>query len=66
MSYIQVSICPKCGAPLYVESPWVSILPPPTIRSCSCFADMLQQTINTTTSSILVELPIVKREEGTQ
>ena len=56
MKYIQVSVCPKCGAPLYVESPWRDCLPPPTIRSCQCFRDALQQTIAT--------IDLAKKQEG--
>lgn len=36
--YVQTGQCPKCGAPIYCESPYWSILPPPPIYSCSCFA----------------------------
>jgi len=28
--------CPRCGAPIYCQSPWFGIMPPPPIYSCSC------------------------------
>ena len=37
MSFSIVGHCPKCGAPIYVESPWMGILPPPNVYSCNCF-----------------------------
>lgn len=32
----QVGNCPKCGAPIYVESPWFSVEPPPNKFTCAC------------------------------
>lgn len=43
-----VSNCPKCGAPIYVKSPWWSILPAPNEFSCNCFP---QPEIYTSTST---------------
>ena len=34
--YTIVGHCPKCGAPIYAQSIYHSILPPPSIHSCSC------------------------------
>jgi len=34
--YETVGNCPKCGAPIYVQSPYWSVLPPPNIFSCNC------------------------------
>ena len=34
--YTIVGQCPKCGAPIYVESPWWGVTPPPNKYSCSC------------------------------
>lgn len=36
MSYTPVGHCPKCGAPVYAQSPWYGILPPPSVPSCAC------------------------------
>lgn len=36
MSYQTVGSCPKCGAPIYIPSPYWSILPPPNVYSCNC------------------------------
>lgn len=43
-----VSYCPKCGSPIYAPSMWFGITPPPSTRTCSCFAEV---TIITTTST---------------
>jgi hypothetical protein len=32
----QVGVCPHCGAPIYQESPWHGITPPPSIKTCTC------------------------------
>jgi len=32
----QVSSCPHCGAPIYTETIWHGVIPPPSIYSCSC------------------------------
>ena len=36
---VQTSSCPICGAPIYAESPYWSILPPPPIYTCGCTMD---------------------------
>lgn len=36
MSYAIVGHCPKCGSPVYAESPWWGVTPPPSRPSCSC------------------------------
>lgn len=36
MSHAQVGSCPRCGAPVYAESPWHGITPPPSRPSCGC------------------------------
>ena len=36
MSYAQVGTCTTCGAPIYAESPWWGITPPPSQHSCGC------------------------------
>lgn len=51
MSQVQTGSCPICGAPIYAESPWWSILPPPPIYTCSCTAHK-RRTITTTTAII--------------
>jgi len=48
----QVGSCPICGAPIYAESPWWSILPPPSIHTCNCTA----HTMQTYTTSNTVKL----------
>lgn len=44
--YTVVGSCPKCGAPIYTESFWFGILPPPIIHTCSCYPSA--QIITTT------------------
>lgn len=50
MSQTQTGSCPICGAPIYAESPWWSILPPPPIYTCSCTLKQ-RGTVITTTST---------------
>lgn len=47
--FTAVGNCPKCGAPIYVESPWHGITPPPTKYSCGCFRDTMKIITNPTT-----------------
>lgn len=58
MGYIQANSCPQCGAPIYVESPWWSTMPPPTHRTCPCFGvsdgQKLASSISMSASSSLV------------
>lgn len=65
MSYQQVSTCPQCGAPIYVESPYWSIMPPAPRRTCACVGGSTQavQTYTTTTTSGTVYLPQAERTE---
>ena len=37
--YAIVGYCPKCGAPMYVPTVWMGVIPPPVTRSCGCFPD---------------------------
>lgn len=34
--HAQVGACPQCGSPIYAESPWHGVTPPPSIRTCFC------------------------------
>ena len=34
--FTQVGTCPNCGAPVWAESPWWGITPPPVSYSCAC------------------------------
>jgi hypothetical protein len=36
MGFSVVGHCPKCGAPVYAESPWFGVVPPPSQSSCLC------------------------------
>jgi hypothetical protein len=36
MSQVQTGSCPTCGAPIYAESPFWSVMPPPPIYTCNC------------------------------
>ena len=31
-----VGHCPHCGSPIYAQSPWWGVVPPPSIPSCDC------------------------------
>lgn len=46
--HVQTGNCPHCGAPIYAQSPWMSILPPPPVYTCSC---VRQQTYVVTLSA---------------
>ena len=35
-NYTPIGACPHCGAPLYAQSTWGGILPPPVMYSCTC------------------------------
>lgn len=50
MANVQVGSCPRCGAPIYSESPWFSVTPPPAIKTCMCFPDPKIVTTNSTNS----------------
>jgi hypothetical protein len=32
-----IGACARCGAPIYTESMWMGITPPPSYHSCTCF-----------------------------
>lgn len=49
MSYQVVGACPRCGAPVYVQSPWWGVIPPPTQYSCTCHHGNFVQYVTTTT-----------------
>ena len=34
--FVVVGNCPKCGVPIYAESPWFAVVPPPSRPSCNC------------------------------
>lgn len=38
--YNSIGNCPHCGAPIYVQSPWWAVTPPPPVYSCDCKQDM--------------------------
>lgn len=50
MSYVSVGSCPKCGAPIYAESPYWSTLPPTSVHTCNC-ASPMNYTITYTTNT---------------
>ena len=50
--YTQVSICPKCGAPIYVKTMWGGTTPPPAIYSCNC----LGHSANTSCYSTYIKM----------
>jgi hypothetical protein len=43
----QTGACPKCGAPIYVESPYCGSLPPPAMYTCNCHLASGVQVITT-------------------
>lgn len=51
MAWIQSGSCPKCGAPIYTESPWWGVTPAPTRYSCMCHRETMQYEIVTTTDT---------------
>lgn len=53
MSYTVVGACPRCGAPIYSASFYHSVLPPPPIYTCACFA--IQAATVTVTSTMPVD-----------
>ena len=60
MSWNQTGSCPKCGAPIYSESPFWSVTPPPPRYSCSC----VSQRGITTTSGTEWKKPKKSQEEA--
>ena len=34
--YTQTGNCPKCGAGVFIPSPWTGIMPPPPTFTCGC------------------------------
>ena len=33
---VASSSCPHCGAPIFLQSPWHGVVPPPAQYTCSC------------------------------
>lgn len=50
MSYTTVGHCPICGAPMYCQSIWHGIYPPPNMYSCNCVPHNETVTTNTTST----------------
>jgi len=48
MGYDIIGNCPRCGAPIYAQSPWWGITPPPSMYSCNCFSNSQPQIVTTT------------------
>lgn len=48
MGWVQTGSCPKCGAPIYTESPWMAVTPPPIRYTCMCHQETMQYEIKTT------------------
>ena len=57
----QTGSCPHCGAPIYAESPWFGVTPPPPIYTCSCMAH-LRMTYTTTDTTMTRKLDKELRE----
>lgn len=57
MSYTQVGSCPKCGAPVYCESPWWGTVPPPSTYTCACYGTGAQQV---TTTGVFIDPEVEK------
>ena len=57
VSYVTVGACPKCGAPIYAQSPWHSIMPPPSIHSCQCHGGSTGEFTTDSTATIPSERP---------
>jgi hypothetical protein len=55
VSYATVGNCPKCGAPVYAESPWWGVTPPPSRPSCACNPQAVPRII--TSSNIILDEP---------
>lgn len=56
MSYTQVSVCPKCGSPIYIPSVWGGITPPPTTHSCNCYTKTNKIKTTTANDGIMSEI----------
>lgn len=50
MGYNIVGKCPHCGAPVYAESSWWGIIPPPSHPSCGCNFGQYYAKENTNTN----------------
>lgn len=60
-----VGSCAKCGAPVYANSLHMSVDPPPSIYSCSCFPNQRAETstsirINTSDWKDLLPIAMAK------
>lgn len=51
MGWVLSGQCPRCGAPIYIESPWFAVTPPPIRYSCTCHAESVKYEIVTTTDT---------------
>ena len=60
---VQTSSCPKCGAPIYAESLWWSILPPPPIYTCGCTAASRRTYVTSNTCDIRTDFLDCKEGE---
>lgn len=49
--HTQCGSCPKCGAPIWVPSSWMAIVPPPVTYSCACFPQTTYTTTTITTNT---------------
>lgn len=47
MSFVKISVCPQCGAPIYVPGVWHGIVPPTPTYSCFCRSDSTSSTVDT-------------------
>jgi hypothetical protein len=52
MGQVVVGHCQKCGAPVYAESPWWGLTPPPSTPSCYCSHASRPQIV--TTSNVII------------
>ena len=54
--WTKVGECPRCGAPIYTETFYHSILPPGNRYSCSCFPQPREMTTTGTQGTARIDV----------
>lgn len=51
--FTQVGSCLKCGAPIYVPSVWMGVVPPPPQYTCGCRGETHRTYTSTDTAPVV-------------
>lgn len=58
MSHTIAGNCGKCGAPYYVPSVWMAVIPPPPTPTCACW----NLPVSTTTNRVVLNQSVAETE----